>query len=192
MSGTATNVKLVAVGDGMVGKTSILMAYSTNKFPEDYEPTVFDNYQCFVRVDDETVSLGLWDTAGQEDYDRLRPLSYPQTDIFVIVFDLTNRASLNNVINRWAPEVQHFSPKTPMIVVGNKVDLRNVYKAEGKDYVSRAEGEAMARKCLANYVECSAKTMEGLSGVFDRALRDALENIHARNKPKKNTKCSIL
>ena len=77
------NLKIVAVGDGAVGKTSLLMSYSNNRFPRDYVPTVFDNYSREVLVDNQEVQMNLWDTAGQEHYDRLRPLAYPNTDVFL-------------------------------------------------------------------------------------------------------------
>ena len=68
----------------------------------------------------------MWDTAGQEDYDRLRPLSYPETDVVLICYAVDNPDSLMNVEERWCSEVRHYCPKIPIILVGNKKDLRLV------------------------------------------------------------------
>jgi Ras-related C3 botulinum toxin substrate 1 len=171
-------------GDGAVGKTCLLISYTTNKFPEEYVPTVFDNYTANVLVDSRTYTLGLWDTAGQDDYDRLRPLSYPNADIFLICFSVDSLVSFNNVKAKWYPELQLHSPGVPFILVGTKCDLRGDSVA-----VTKSRGEQLCAELKGlKYMECSAKTQQGLKQVFDESIQTIL---YARRAPppKKNSCC---
>jgi len=126
--------------------------------------------------------LALWDTAGQEDYDRLRPLSYPDTDVILMCFSIDSPDSLENIPEKWNPEVKHFCPNVPIILVGNKKDLRNdpatmreLAKMK-QEPVKPEEGRAMAEKINAfAYLECSAKSKEGVREVFETATRAALQ-----------------
>ena len=170
-------VKIVVVGDGAVGKTCLLFTYTTKAFPGEYVPTVFDNYSATVLIDGVLCSIGMWDTAGQTDYDRLRPLAYPQTDVFLTCFSLVSPASFESIRAKWFPEISHHCPKTPIVLVGLKLDLR-----DDKETVERLrerklapityeQGMQMANKIGAfKYVECSALTQKGLKNVFDTAL----------------------
>lgn len=183
------SIKCVVCGDGAVGKTCMLISYTTNSFPEDYIPTVFDNYSANVMVDSRQINIGLWDTAGQEDYDRLRPLSYPSTDVFLICFSVDTPTSYENIKNKWYAEIQHHAPGVPFILVGTKLDMRG----EGKpgDFVTKAMGEALREDLKAyKYLECSARTQEGLKQVFDEAIRCVL--ISQSNAGKQKKKCVIL
>merc|ERR1712080_479881 len=87
----AIRKKLVIVGYGACGKTCLLIVFSKDQFPEVYVPTVFENYVADIEVDGKQVELALWDTAGQEDYDRLRPLSYPDTDVILMCFSIDSQ-----------------------------------------------------------------------------------------------------
>eukprot|EP01121_Diplochlamys_sp_Union-15-3_P009695 TRINITY_DN264_c0_g2_i2.p1 TRINITY_DN264_c0_g2~~TRINITY_DN264_c0_g2_i2.p1 ORF type:complete len:204 (+),score=39.47 TRINITY_DN264_c0_g2_i2:32-613(+) len=192
---STTVIKLVVVGDGAVGKTCLLIAYANNKFPEDYVPTVFDNYVVNLSAGDKTIELGLWDTAGQEEYDRLRPLSYSNANVFLICFSVVNPVSYENVQSKWYPEIMHFCPDEPIILVGTKIDLRNdqntidKLKAANQMPINQAKGEELAKKIKAiKYLECSAKTEENLKMVFDEAVKSVL----FKNQKKKSRGCSLL
>jgi len=181
-------IKCVVVGDGAVGKTCLLISYTTNAFPGEYIPTVFDNYSANVMVDGKPYMLGLWDTAGQEDYDRLRPLSYPQTDVFLICFSIISPQSYENVKSKWWPELQQHAPGVPILLCGTKGDLRNdqnmitTLSQKGLKMVTEDEAKNRAREIQAlAYYECSALTQEGLKNVFDECIRAAIAN---QNKKK--------
>ncbi|CAF0832240.1 unnamed protein product [Adineta steineri] len=174
-------IKLVIVGDGTVGKTCMLISFTSNTFPEEYIPTVFDNYTSNIIADNVKVSLGLWDTAGQEDYDRLRPLSYPQTDVFVLCFSVISPTSFTNITNKWMPEIRHHCPDKPVILCGTKIDLRedrefvNLLQKQNLQPIKREQGLRLCKKIRAfKYVECSALTQKGLKQVFDDAVRAVL------------------
>lgn len=192
-------IKCVLVGDGAVGKTSLLISYTTNSFPQDYIPTVFDNYSTTIVLpegatgpdqESQIFKLNLWDTAGQEEYDRLRPLSYPQTDIFLVCFSVVERSSLRNVTDKWYPEIRENCSsgdpellrrlgKRPILLVGTKTDLRDQREEEtpdsqpaGSEYVSPEEGTRIAEQCgFMGYVECSAALQVGVREVFEAAVR---------------------
>jgi len=193
------NIKCVVVGDGAVGKTCLLISYTTNAFPGEYVPTVFDNYSSQVVVDNMIVNLGLWDTAGQEDYDRLRPLSYPQTDVFLLCFSVVSPPSFENIRTKWWPEIQHHSPGTPILLVGTKLDLRDdpvqvdKLRERRQAPIQYAQGSAMATDIrAAKYLECSALTQKGLKPVFDEAIRTVLHPNRRAGKAKKSGGCVLM
>ncbi|CAH2354178.1 cell division control protein 42 [[Candida] railenensis] len=177
------SIKSVVVGDGGVGKTCLLISYTTNTFPNDYIPTVFDNYSASVMIDGEPIKLGLWDTAGQSEYDRLRPLSYPQTEIFLCCFSVISPTSFSNVTNKWIPEIYHHCPKDiAVLLVGTKTDLRDephvLDELHDKNLkpISYEQGVKLAKELGAvAYLECSAATQVGVKEIFDFAIRAVLE-----------------
>lgn len=204
MSNASIRRKLVIVGDGACGKTCLLIVFAKGKFPQVYVPTVFDNYVADVEVDGRRVELALWDTAGQEDYDRLRPLSYPDSNVVLICFSIDLPDSLENVMEKWISEVLHFCQGVPIILVGCKVDLRNdpqvveSLRTNGQEPVSQAAAQEVADQIGAvEYIECSAKTGFGVREVFEAATRASLMGKQNKTKKskssgKKKKKCVVL
>lgn len=186
--------KVVVVGDGAVGKTCMLSTFAKGEFPAKYVPTVFENTLAKVGpIDGEMYDLNLWDTAGQEDFDRLRPLSYPDTHVILICFSIDSSISAGNVEEKWIEEVRHFCPGKPVLLIGLKSDLRKdsgtIERLEkmGQTLLAADFGDKLATKIGAvRYIECSALTRYNLEEVFRSCVNVALEN-----KTKKS-KCSLI
>lgn len=186
------HVKCVIIGDGAVGKTSMLASYVNNIFSEKYVPTVFENFDTSTICDDTPVLLSLWDTGGKADYDYLRPISYHNTDVFIICYSIANPESLENIRTKWVPEIINYSRDVPFIIVGTQSDLKNdQMELENHNHVSKKKVSKIANTLgAAAVMECSAKTQDNLSNVFDEVIRIwiSIEN----NKTSDNGNCCIL
>ena len=155
---------------------------------------VFDSYSAPVMVDDKPVQLGLWDTAGQSDYDRLRPLSYPHTDVFLVCYSVVSKSSFENIAEKWIPEILEHCPDAPYIIVGTKTDLRSdeALQSKAEKVYSKSEGEALAKEHKAHcYMECSALIQQGTKDLFDAAIRAGLKKQRGGNSRSGNG-CRIL
>ncbi|XP_037734469.1 rho-related GTP-binding protein RhoF isoform X2 [Chelonia mydas] len=192
-------LKIVIVGDGGCGKTSLLMVYAKGAFPEKYAPSVFEKYTTSITVGNKEVILNLYDTAGQEDYDRLRPLSYQNTNMVLICYDVMNPTSYDNVLIKWYPEVSHFCRGVPLILIGCKTDLRKDKEhlrklmSSEQEPITYTQGEATCQQMKAQaYLECSAKCRENIEDVFKEATNIALNAMKKAKRRKKRKRCSIL
>lgn len=192
-------VKCVLVGDGAVGKTSLVVSYTTNGYPTEYVPTAFDNFSAVVSVDGQPVKLLLCDTAGQDEFDKLRPLCYTSADVFLLCFSVVSPASFQNVPEKWVPEIRRHAPFAPLVLVGTQCDLREDVKVliDLAKYRERPVDPADARDCAMEigavaYMECSSLTQKNLKEVFDTAILASLQNYsshkHSRGKQKRRKK----
>uniref|UniRef100_A0A6U3BJV0 Uncharacterized protein n=1 Tax=Paramoeba aestuarina TaxID=180227 RepID=A0A6U3BJV0_9EUKA len=173
-----SEVKCVVVGDGAVGKTSMLISYVEGKFPTEYVPTVFENYEKEVTLEGKHINFTLWDTAGQEGYQKIRTLSYKSADIFLVCFSFDNPGSLENVKARWAKELKQHRCQAPIILVGTKADLKDA------DFDSSAAEKIGEEIGGCGYIECSAKTTQGVDEVFQTALKTGFSAKSAGGKEK--------
>ena len=191
----AIRKKLVIVGDGACGKASLLSVFSKDEFPEEYVPTVYEVNEAVIEVDGKIVELELCHTGCQEDYSRLRQRNYPGTDVILMCFSIDSPVSRDNITEQWYSEVKQFCPEVPIILVGNKKDLRNAENTKRmletikRGPVEYEEGGRLREKIKAYaYLECSAKAKEGVREVFETAARATLDNKKNRSKGK----CLIL
>ncbi|KAM0672915.1 Rho GTPase [Ordospora colligata] len=167
--------KVVVVGDGACGKTCLLEVFRRNQFPKVYIPTVVDNFIKDIEVEkDKQVSLAVWDTAGQEDYDTIRPLSYRETDIVLLCYTIEDNKKISNISRKWLMEIRNYCPNSKFFLIGLKKDMRDTEDPtfDKSSMVTEAEGRALAEKINAlKFFECSALTGENVDLVFLEAAK---------------------
>ncbi|GMN48292.1 hypothetical protein TIFTF001_017460 [Ficus carica] len=133
----------------------------------------------------------------QEDYNRLRPLSYRGADVFLLAFSLISRPSYENVSKKWIPELRHYAPSVPIILVGTKLDLREdqqfLRDYPGACTISTQQGEDLKKRIGAvAYLECSSKTQQNVKVVFDAAIKLALYPPKSKKQKRKRKGCNVL
>ena len=166
-------VKCTLVGNHGVGKTCLTISSTSGCFPGDYIPTLHENYTYRATVNHGTEQLELevefYDTAGHDDYDRIRIHSYPGTEVFLVCFSIVDPSSFEAVKAKWHPEITLHCPNVPFLLVGLKLDLVNDERtleclAERKQApVQSCQGQEFAKEInAAKYIECSALTHKGI------------------------------
>ena len=167
-------IKCVVVGDSDTGKKELCLTFSAGNFPTEYVPNVFHDYQVDISVDGSPVTLGIFDTSGDENYDRVRSLSYPQTDVFVLLVNVVSPSTHDSAEFTWVPEIRHHCPGVPVLLVGTHIDLREDQKVLSElEKVGEKPKDFMDGKLLAEgigaekYMECSAKRNHGVNEVSD-------------------------
>lgn len=171
-------------------------------FPEVYEPTVFENYGYDIFIDGQSVKLSLWDTAGQEEFDRLRSLSYSDTHCIMLCFAIDSMDSLENVKSKWVGEIAVHCEGVKLVLIALKCDLRayedddyvandaneNTSTKKKKRLITYEEGLAVAKEIGAlRYLECSAKKNRGVNEAFSETARCAL-NAKSKGSVEKDQK----
>ncbi|XP_048827689.1 rho-related GTP-binding protein RhoH-like [Brienomyrus brachyistius] len=168
-------VKCVLVGDTAVGKTALLVRFSSETFPDSYKPTVYENMGVEVFMDGVPINLGLWDTAGADSFRQIRPMSYIQADVVLLCYSVANHSSFANVRHKWIAEVRQHLPEVPVLVVATQTDQREA-GAHRANCTSSAEGKKLAHDIQARgYLECSALSNRGVQQVFECAVRTAVK-----------------
>jgi small GTP-binding protein len=174
------DVKFVFVGDCRVGKTKMIHKYLNFKFAN-YLPTIHDTYSTRVSSGEAVHNVSVWDTSGDEEYDRLRPLSYMNADIACIVFSYDDVHSFSNISTKWYPEIRHFIPHASIVLIGVKSSC-------ARDGVDPQDVKSFIKhKKVSCYVECDAEYEMCLNLVVEEGL-----NAHAKKQAKKLQKRSLL
>uniref|UniRef100_A0A8C8STY4 Rho-related GTP-binding protein RhoH n=1 Tax=Pelusios castaneus TaxID=367368 RepID=A0A8C8STY4_9SAUR len=178
------SIKCVLVGDAAVGKTSLLVRFTSETFPDAYKPTVYENTGVDVFMDGVQISLGLWDTAGSDAFKGIRPISYQQADVVLMCYSVANHNSFLNLRNKWIGEIRSHLPRIPVLVVATQTDQRET-GPHHLSCISSVDGKRLAREVRAKgYLECSALSNRGVQQVFEYAVRTAVNQARKQKRRK--------
>jgi len=191
---TDTEFKLVIVGGGGVGKSALTIQFIQNHFIIEYDPTIEDSYRKQVTIDNETALLDILDTAGQEEFSAMRDQYMRNGKGFLVVYDVTSRASFEEVANFreqiYRVQDKDYSDKVPLVIVGNKCDLSDHRQ------VTTAEGSELARSYNARFRETSAKSRINVDECWFDLVREVRSVIGAKKDIKKKkphiVHCNLL
>ena len=184
-------IKIMVIGESLVGKTALITKYTKNKFGGAYLTTVGIDFQDkFLNINGKEIKIELWDTAGQERFRNIAKNYFQSSDGFLLVYDLTKKSSFEK-LDFWNEQINLNAPKeTKYILVGNKKDLENQRE------VQIEEGEHFAKKNNIKFYETSAKDGTNVINVFETLAKEIVndvEQINTRSKrssqvlKKKNT-----
>ena len=180
-----TKCQLLIIGDGSVGKTSILRRFIQNTFSSNYISTMgIDFYTKDIILDQKKIHLKIWDTAGQERYRSLTRGFFKNGQGILIVYAINNKESFNG-LNYWIDSIKNNSnldnKNLPAIILGNKIDLQH-------REVSKEDAENFAKINNYDYYEVSAKTGEGI----DESIKILIQKVMAINKEDNKRKSIII
>jgi small GTP-binding protein len=193
------DIKLMIVGDDKVGKTHFARAWvdKNNDYFYVSAPTIFDNYSYNYKFEDKEYIIYTYDTSGREDYDRLRPIAYPDTKLVFICFKVTDIKSFENVKSKWVEEIKFHLPDTPFALIGLQIDLRGdedvLKKLDGKKPISYSEGLELSKEIGALcYSECSAKNYFEVEETFKEGIETYIKKYMNKNHDKEHHKCLLM
>ena len=156
-------IKVVLVGDTKVGKSAILSRFTTGSFDSDITPTIGASYAThnFSSPSGGEIKIHIWDTAGQEKFRSLAPMYYRNSNVALLVYDVTSKESFE-ALTVWKKEIDTKAPVgIKFVIVGNKIDLK-------ERAVSTEEGMKYANAIKAEFQESSAKSGEGVNAIFEK------------------------
>ena len=166
-------IKVLTLGDSLVGKTSIVLRFSEDKFDDNIFSTIGIDFKTkYMKIGESTVKVLIWDTAGQEKFQNIAKQYYKGANGVLLIYDISNRDSFNR-ISFWLKELKENNRINELFIclVGNKIDL------EQNRVISKEEGEKYAKENNISFIEVSAKSGEGIKDLFNKVIKGAMDKV---------------